>query len=92
MLGLSLHSKSSNLETVVSFQLVKWVLLFNVMVPFKLISLVSFKPIKSVPYLNFAQIFIGITETIFPSFSVNLIGAVFQIFISVLSSLRIESL
>ena len=62
------------------------------MIPFRLISRVSFNPIKSVPYLNFAQILRGISEIIFPSFSLSLIGAVFQIFISVLSSFKIESL
>ena len=91
ILGLSLHSKSSIFEVVFSFQLAKLALLLKVMVPFKFISLASFKPINSVPYFNFAQIFKGITETISPFFSINLISEVFQIFISVLSSFKMVS-
>ena len=91
ILGLSLHSKASILEVVFSFQLAKLALLLKVMVPFKFISRVSFKPINSVPYFILDQIFKGIIETISPFFSTNLISEVFQIFISVLSSFNMVS-
>ena len=59
IVGLSLHSKSSILEVVFIFQLDNLASLIKVIVPFKSISLVSFNPIKSVPYLNLDQIFKG---------------------------------
>ena len=57
--GLSDHEKSSILELVDIFQLDNFTSLIIVIVPFRLISLVSFNDIKSVPYLNLAQIFKG---------------------------------